>query len=134
MSKSNEEHSSSAESSDDEEGTLQDQIWQENQSLIQATRDRDAEEVELKIAGRDPVTLTESEYEELLTEIRRTKWLLEEPDTLEEDETVMEVGGKFMGKGECHECGYEGYLVENSIGTVLCPKCRSTNVGWPKRV
>lgn len=112
----------------------EEQQWTESQSLIQATRDRDAEEVELKIAGRDPVTLTESEYDNLLTEIRRTKWLLEDAEALEEEETVMKCGGKFMGKGKCHECGYEGYLVENKIGTVLCPKCRSTNVGWPKRV
>jgi len=36
----------------------------------------------------------------------------------------------FRWAGQCHECGHEGEIIENSIGTVLCPKCRSTNVGW----
>jgi predicted Zn-ribbon and HTH transcriptional regulator len=104
---------------------------EESQTILQATRS--GEEVKLKIAGREPVTLSVEEYDNLLTEIRRTKWLLADEEQLQTESAVRKLGDKFVGKGDCHECGYEGTIVENDIGTTYCPKCRSTNVGWPVR-
>lgn len=104
---------------------------EENQELVHATRN--GNEIRLQIAETGDVALTPDEYEQVLNEIRRTKWILADEEQLESEETVMSIGGDHVGKGECHECGYEGYIVENQIGTTYCPKCRSTNVGWPVR-
>lgn len=75
---------------------------------------------------------TLEDYEEFLEEIKRTKWLLRDEDALESESTVTGPPGA-ASKADCHECGFHGYAVENEIGTVYCPKCRSTNVGWKNR-
>jgi predicted Zn-ribbon and HTH transcriptional regulator len=103
----------------------------EEQELLTAERADNA--VRLEINGESTVELSVDEYGELLTQFKRTKWLTSDEEKLANESAVLRMGGKFVGDGNCHECGYEGKIVENDIGTTYCPKCRSTNVGWPVR-
>jgi len=99
----------------------------EEQEHLSAERHGDSIHIQLSHDG----TFSIEEYKEFLKQIRRTAWLTRDIDQVEGEETVTEIDGDWVGSGECHECSYEGYMVENKIGTIYCPKCRSTNVGWP---
>lgn len=108
---------------------MTDPEYRENQNFLTAERHGDAIHIELSCEG----TFSVEEYEQFLNEVKRTAWITLDSEQFENDESVTKLGDKYVGEGECHECGYEGYIAENDIGTVYCPKCRSTNVGWPVR-
>lgn len=98
----------------------------EEQELVEAVRDGDTIAVRLRER-----TFTPEEFRDLQRQFKRTAWLARDKETLEEESTIRGRGHDVQDEGECHECGFEGLMVEDRHGTVYCPKCRSTNVGWP---
>lgn len=104
-------------------------VHREEQEYVTAERYGDAIHIQLACDG----TFSIEEYKEFLKQIKRTTWLTRDEKQIDDETPVMSLGDRFVGKGECHECEFEGYIVENDIGTTYCPKCRSTNVGWPHR-
>jgi predicted Zn-ribbon and HTH transcriptional regulator len=98
----------------------------EDQDLVRAVRDGDTVAVRLRER-----TFTPEEFRDFQRQIKRTAWLARCQELLDEETTVRGRGHDVQDEGECHECGFQGLMVENRQRTVYCPKCRSTNVSWP---
>lgn len=98
----------------------------EEQELVEAVRDGDTIAVRLRER-----TFTPEEFRDLQRQFKRTAWLATDKEQLESEKKHYPKPLDVRDEGECHECGFEGLMVENEIGTTYCPKCRSTNVGWP---